>query len=134
MHVFTRHPARIVLARSDSLRLYFLQYAALNQIDPLKRSVDLFRKYQRGVLEFALTFKQCAFAKIANHYRGADHNRRNQRHAAEDEIADGTIAPRRQPENGAKTNLVYLARNTLLLVRKRGRVYRLPLPRVTNDA
>ena len=134
MHVFTRHSARIVLARSDSLRLYFLQYAALNQIDPLKRSVDLFRKYQRGILEFALTFTQCAFAKIANHYRGGNHNRRNQRHAAEDEIADGTIAPRRQPENGAKTNLVYLARNTLLLVRKRDRVYRLPLPRVTNDA
>ena len=101
----------------------------MNQIDPLKRSVDLFRKYQRGVLEFAFTFKQCAFAKIANHYRGADHNRCNQRHAAKDEIADGTIAPRCQPENGAKTNLLYLARNTLLLVRKHGRVYRLLLPR-----
>ena len=94
----------------------------MNQIDPLKRSVDLFRKYQRGVLEFALAFQQCAFAKIANHYRGADHNRCNQRHAAEDEIADGAITPRGQPENGVKTNLVNLARNTLLLVRKRGRI------------
>ena len=129
MHVFTRHPARIVLARSDSLRLYLLHYAALNQIDPLKRPVDLFRKDQRGVLEFALTFKQCAFAKIADHYRGADHNRCNQRHAAQDEIADGTIAPRGQPKNGAETNLVCLARDTLLLVRQRGRVYRLLLPR-----
>jgi hypothetical protein len=101
----------------------------LNQIDPLKRSVDLFRKYQRGVLEFALTLKQCAFAKIASHYRGADHNRCNQRHAAEDEIADGTIAPRRQPESGTEANLVCLARDTLLLVRQRGRVYRLLSPR-----
>jgi len=101
----------------------------LNQIDPLKRSVDLFGKYQRGVLEFALTLKQCAFAKIANHYRGADHNRCNQRHAAQDEIADRTVAPCGQPKNGAETNRVCLARDTLLLVRKRGRVYRLPLPR-----
>ena len=96
--------------------------------------IDLFGKDQRGVREIALALVQCTIAKIVGHYRGTDHDRCNQRHAAEDEIADGTIAPRRQPENGAKTNLVYLARNTLLLVRKRGRVYRLPLPRVTNDA
>src|SRR5580704_4412989 len=129
MHVFTRHPARIVLARCDSQRLNPLQYAALHQVYPLKRPVDLFGKYQRRVLEFALAFKQRALAKIVDHYRGADHDRCNKRHAAEDEIADGTIAPRRKPENGAKTNLVYLARNTLLLVRARGRVYRLLLPR-----
>lgn len=129
MHVFTRHPARIVLARSDSLRLYLLQHAALNQIDPLKRSVDLFRKDQRGVLEFALTFKQGPLAKMAGHYRGADYNRCNQRHAAQDEIADRTIAPCGQPQNGAETNLVGLARDTLLLVRQRGRVYRIQLPR-----
>src|SRR5580698_5287669 len=129
MHVFTRHTTCIVLARSDSLRLYFLQYAALNKIDPLKRSVDLFRKYQRGVLEFALTLKQRAFAKIADHYRGADHNRSNQRHAAEDEIADRTIAPCGQPENGTEANLVCLARDALLLARQRGHVYRLLLPR-----
>src|ERR1700685_692624 len=58
MNVFTRHAARIVLARSDPQRLYLLQYAALHQINPLKRSVDLFRKYQRGVFEFALAVEQ----------------------------------------------------------------------------
>src|ERR1700733_2192936 len=107
MHVFTRHPARVVLAGCDSQRPHLLQHAALNQIDPLKRSVDLFRKYQRGVLEFALAVKQCAIAKISDHYRGGYHNRRNQRHAAEDEIADGTIAPCGQAGNGVETNSAY---------------------------
>ena len=43
----------------------------------------------------------------SDHYCGADHDRCDDQRAAEDEIADRTIAPRGQPENGAQANSAY---------------------------
>ena len=104
MYVFTRHPAGIVITRCNPQCLYFLDDAALNHIDCLKRSIDLFGKDQGGVLELAFTFTQCTIAKIVSHYRSTKHDRRNKRHAAEDKVADRTIVSGRQTGNGAKTN------------------------------
>ena len=73
--------------------MYFVDHASLNQRKRLKRPVDLLCENQRGILQLALTVDQRMIAEIANHDRGADHDRRNEQRAAENEIPDRTVTP-----------------------------------------
>ena len=64
----------------------------LDDREILELLVEMARQQQHGVFQFALAVVQRAFAEIAGHDGGADRDRRDQQHAAQDQPADRTAA------------------------------------------
>ena len=89
-----RHPGLVVLRRGDAVRSHEGDQVVLYDLEILELLIEMAGQQQHGVLQLALAVMQRTFAEIAGHHGGADRDRRDQQHAAQDQPADRAAAER----------------------------------------
>jgi hypothetical protein len=86
------HPTPVILRRADPAGSHEADQVFLDDLEVLELLVEMAGQQQHGVFQLALAVAQRPLAEIARHQGGADRDRGDQQHAAQDQPADRAAA------------------------------------------
>ena len=95
MHFRRRHRLPEGIGRRQSARADLRDDGILDGNEILELLIEVAGQQQHRIFQFAFGAVERALAENADHHRGADHDGRNQQHAAKDQPADRSAAQRR---------------------------------------